>query len=840
MINYKAMTPEQSANHFSVLLGRPVRYSRNIYADREVEDRHLKAYSDRGVAARICDDGSIVLYGKPEHNGYFNLLKTAVYQLMVEKGPEGLLPSMDLMRMAAERSVRFTDSMSDVDLRAFCMSCSDGNVSGMKTAADILHVAFKGSQYPEGLERSVCNGLKAYRYGIMEKVREGSDEVLIEKFAMETASPYSGHIHLHLGKSDGAFRALGYMDMPLVMRIDTVREMSREMGMMVNDIINQGLLGEIRHPICCIKSKKYTNQISAILNVRTENGDFYAFNIQKKVDMPQDLKSVTLSRLYKISRDNLLKALSKEDNLLYVRRSGENIYSSDIIRVLRDDIKKGGPESPVLHGANGGRRVGFNHDALDDALNVAAKVVNNFKNPKNFGDLEKNIAESVKKVEAQDVRRLHGANGEYRVGLYHDDRDAALGEDVLHRDSAQDAITHPLNVGAKIDNISDNTKRDNGSSLKSEALKSLSRPIADGGFSKAAQKKFSDKGISNAGDIRSRLMLNNGEERFAKDFGQKALRDAKRWLDELGISSLRVASRQKVSEETSGLTGSSLAEVDFFRALREFPKETLPGQVVMPVSPDGHLYRGMDSYQLSARQAANARWKGCNVFLSKEDMAAFGLTPLPSAEPVSLLSKDGFQVWNLMDLNMGDAMKERLVERYREMTPAVPAPMVRQMATFVPQMKADVASIAAHLDSRFDVMSGGVAADGVDSLETSIKNEVPSIEKRYDPSGTLREHLFPPADIHRLFLMGEARVDAEVSSRPVMGYDVSGAGQKQHVDIMLRLENDGIAVYSHKGERLQGKLRDLLKNGDRRIKKASQKVAVCGNTLEPPGINKKR
>lgn len=819
MVNYKAMTPEQSANHFSVLLGRPVRYSRNIYADREVEDRHLKAYSDRGVAARICDDGSIVLYGKPEHNGYFNLLKTAVYQLMVEKGPEGLLPSMDLMRMAAERSVRYTDGMSDIDLKAFCMSCSDGNVSGMKTAADILHVAFKGAQYPEGLERSVCNGLKAYRYGILEKVREGSDEALIEKFAMETASPYSGHRHLHLGKSEGAMKALGYPDVPLVLNIEAIRKYAGKMDLSVEKVIEGGLLHKIKNPIAVVKSK-YNGSNIGVLDEIDSTGRIIVcyFPNKKNIESKNTLggfDAIAPDALCRIIGHGERKELSSDTLLFADFKSGSSVKRSleDVLKKAFDIQDKKGEDA--LHRVSA-------QDAKARLLNVTANILQNFKNPKNFDDLEKNIADSIKKVEAQDARRLQNRVKE------------------ISGTSIPALPSSALNVAAKIDNISDNTKWDNGSSLKSEALKNLSRPIADGGFSKAAQKKFSDKGISNAGDIRSRLMLNNGEERFAEDFGQKALRDAKRWLDELGISSLRVASRQKVSEETSGLTGSSLAEVDFFRALREFPKETLPGQVVMPVSTDGRLYRGMDSYQLSARQAANARWKGCNVFLSKEDMAAFGLTPLPSAEPVSLLSKDGLQVWNLMDLDMGDAMKERLVERYREMTPAVPAPMVRQMATFTPQTKADVATIAAHLDSRFDVMSGGVAADGVDSLETSIKNEVPSIEKRYDPSGTLREHLFPPADIHRLFLMGEAHVDAEVSSRPVMGYDVSGAGQKQHVDITLRLENDGIVVYSHKGERLQGKLRDLLKNGDRRIKKASQKVTVCGNALEPPGINKKR
>lgn len=819
MVNYKAMTPEQSANHFSVLLGRPVRYSRNIYADREVEDRHLKAYSDRGVAARICDDGSIVLYGKPEHNGYFNLLKTAVYQLMVEKGPEGLLPSLDLMRMATERSVRYTDGMSDVDLKAFCMSCSDGNVSGMKTAADILHVAFKGAQYPEGLERSVCNGLKAYRYGILEKVREGSDEALIEKFAMETASPYSGHRHLHLGKPEGAMKALGYPDVNLIMDVETLRKQAAKMDLSVMGLMEQDVIHKIKNPIAVVKSR-FKDSNMAILDLVKTDGEIvvYYFPDKKNID-----KHNKLGGFSSVSPDSLCRIIlykEKGENFSSTLLYAENKQNSSIKKVLEDVLKN----AFCINDKKG--EDALHRDSAQDAkarlLNVTANILQNFKNPKNFDDLEKNIAESIKKVEAQDARRLQNRAKE------------------ISGTSIPALPSSALNADAKIDNISDNTKRDNGSSLKSEALKNLSRPIADGGFSKVTQKKFFDKGISNAGDIRSRLMLNNGEERFAEDFGQKALRDAKRWLDELGISSLRVASRQKVSEETSGLTGASLAEVDFFRALREFPKETLPGQVVMPVSTDGRLYRGMDSYQLSARQAANARWKGCNVFLSKEDMAAFGLTPLPSAEPVSLLSKDGLQVWNLMDLDMGDAMKERLVERYREMTPAVPAPMIRQMATFTPQTKADVASIAAHLDSRFDVMSGGVATDGVDSLETSIKNEVPSIEKRYDPSGTLREHLFPPVDIHRLFLMGEAHVDAEVSSRPVMGYDISGAGQKQHVDITLRLENDGIAVYSHKGERLQGKLRDLLKNGDRRIKKASQKVAVCGNTLEPPGINKKR
>lgn len=614
MKNYKTMTPEQSAYEISILMGRPVRYSRNIYADPDIEERHLKVYDRRGCAARICDDGAVVLYGKPEHNRYQHLLMTAVYQLVAEKGPAGLLPDADLMRLAAERSVRFADMMSDVDLRAFCMSCSDGNGSGTKTAADILHVAFRGGTYPEGLERAVCNGMKAYRFEILKGVREGSDEALIKDFAKETVSPYSGHLHLHLGTAQkGMFRDIDYPDIPLLVDIDLVRNMARKKGVTPEALVDDGVVEEMKNPICVIRNRKYPSHISLVLNVKGADGRFFVLNVIRPDLLEHKGLGIKLSHLSNISEKGLMTMLSYEENLVYVRRSMGNRFSSDIVDALRaSDNKKGGPELSVPHGSNGEYREGLYHDDKDDVLNVVAKIVNNFENPKSFDDLDRRIA------------------------------------------AAPAAPALSAEVAPAVE-------------VKSEAQKNLSVPVAEGGFSRVTLKKFADKGIVTAGDIRSRLFLNDGEERFAADFGKKAYRDAMRWMDSLEM----------------------------------------------------------------------------------------------------------------------------------------PSP---------------------HMGS---------------PLETVVADDISAMEKRYDPMGVLREYMFPPADIHMLYLKGEAHVQAEIARRPVMEYDRdSTAVLKRKVDVTLRLEDGGIAVYARDGKRIPGKLRDILRNEDLRLRPVLRKAPAGVRNTETNTIKK--
>ncbi len=615
MKSYKTMTPEQSAYEISILMGRPVRYSRNIYADPDIEEQHLKVYDRRGCAARICADGSVVLYGKPEHNRYQHLLMTSVYQLVAEKGPAGLLPDAAQMRLAAERSVRFADGMSDADLRAFCMSCSHGNGSGTKTAADILHVAFRGGSYPEGLERAVCNGMKAYRFEILKGVREGSDEALIRNFAKETVSPYSGHLHLHLGRvQKGVFRYIDYPDVPLLVDIDLVRNMARKKGVSPESLVEDGIVEEMRNPICVIKNRKYSNQISLILNVKGPDGRFFVLNAIRADKIDRDCIGIKLAHLSDISEKGLMTMLSYEENLVYVRRSLKNRFSSDIVDVLRASVdKKEGPESPVLHGSNGEYRVGLYHDDQDADLNVVAKIVNNFENPKSFDDLDRKIAD------------------------------------------APASPTLSAEAAPAVD-------------VKPEAQKNLPIPVAEGGFSRVTLKKFADEGIVTAGDIRSRLSLNDGEERFVADFGKKAYRDAMRWMDSLEM----------------------------------------------------------------------------------------------------------------------------------------PSP---------------------HMDS---------------PLETAVVDEVSAMEKRYDPMGVLREYMFPPADIHMLFLKGEAHVQAEIARRPVMEYDRGAMTAKRKVDVTLRLEDGGIVVYARDGKRIPGKLRDILRNEDLRLRPALRKATAGIRNTETNTIKKSK
>ncbi len=415
MKSYKTMTPEQSAYEISILMGRPVRYSRNIYADPDIEEQHLKVYDRRGCAARICDDGAVVLYGKPEHNRYFDLLKMAVYQVMVEKGPEGLLTDVNIMRMVAERSVRFADGMSDVDLRAFCMSCSDGNGSGIKTAADILHVAFKGAEYPEGLERAVCDGLKTYRYGILSRVRDGSDETLIKDFAIETASSYSGHRHLHWGRprqsmnGKSAFWDLSYADVNIICDIDIIRNMARDVDMNT-EIFLKSYMDELRFPVCILKDVKHKDNYIAVFDIRTKDGAFVSIpipspqkadiirrnTINNKYDKNiEGYIKINMARHFLMSPEKLGKILSFQDyrtgetNIIHVRRAGE-IGHSDIIDILNDSKEKEAPENQRPRG----RVEGFSGTSiptlLPSTLNAIAKVVNNFKNPKNIKDFNKN------------------------------------------------------------------------------------------------------------------------------------------------------------------------------------------------------------------------------------------------------------------------------------------------------------------------------------------------------------------------------------------------------------------------------------------------------------------
>lgn len=785
-----------AAADISLLLEREVNLIEDVRKMSPRDDAFIDSYEMRGIACRLNEDGSLDVAVKPDRVSLRNMLYAAVYSICSIKGPEGILRSGHLMDEALRRTGMPSAAlkiMKDTDRRAAILACSNGDATDQDLARNILRVAFGWDDIPQTLERSVCDGFRTYRRAAIAEVRRMGDPDVVRNLARDTLSPFSSHMHVHLGRPVGALRALKYPDIPVIIDAASIRRISQHAARSVPRLIDEGLIDELRNPMCVITNAKKPDSLTLVLNIRDARGAFVTVNVAAPKSVDAEGLSIRLFHPRDIFPSGLAKLLMYEENIVYLRRSEATKYSADVLPVLKDIQKNGAPENAAPRKANDGDRVGLYQDDNTYVLNSITKVIEKFNNPKNFDELDKILAAAVAKSEARGIP------------------------------SPSEAIKEEVHEEAVKESHGEEKKVEAAPAVKSPLVFRLAAPVERGRFSKATLKKLQAAGISNAAAVKSRLYGPGAEERFVADFGKKAFRDANLWLDDLGLREVQHTARQKI-DATMSSDGKSLAVTDFFRAFKEFPDNVAPGLVAMPVGADGKVLSGIDAYQTAARVATNPRWQGCNMFFTKDDLATLGLSPTEAAEPVYMISHDGAPLWNLMDVDMSHEMKALISARCREAAPAVPSAILRQISTYTPEDRDDALSVAAHLDKTFLRMAAEAGTAAIEPFDTILKNESAAREKRVDPFGLLRGYGFQPADIHSLMISGEVAVKGEINRRFSFGYMAdSGLVAKRKVDITLRIEDDSLCIYDSRGNRIPGKAKDIFEDPSRSLDTVKRK-----------------
>lgn len=799
------MPPEAAAKEISELLGRPVRFVRNIYAV-DPGGKALEDYGKYGIASWTDPDGAVRVAMSSRAGGdcYKKMLYGAVNRVCATDGISALLKSYTDLRRVALLGGLNPDAMTATDLRAFAESCGHNDADSMGVARNILKVAFGDKALPFGLEKAVCNGVFKYRRNFIVDMVEKNDAATIRKFAAETLSPYGMHLHVHLGRPTGAMRNLGYPDIDYVVDTDVVRRIAGDTGVSVDRLIDDGLVESIKNPMCVIRNQKHGDFVTAVVcpvttAQKNRSADGTALqggrtsNSDGTFELPP-LSSDVLNTGAKITNDfESPKNSEKKDAFLVIQypkpefvkanQTGSNrltwygiLPAESLVKVLsfRDRVtgetnivdvrrKEGSRFATDIADALRGM---LGREASSDAMRYVARNLQEHKNHVNMEDSAAKLSRSLDEA-----------------GITAPQRDPAARKE----SPAVDEIAVVLK-------------------------KRLFTPLDRAGFSKAAEKLLAAAGITDAGALRANLSDDKAEDRFRERYGPKALRTARAWLESLGLDAVQPSSRVKVSSLKDAVdTPAALAAFDFYRAMKEYPRTTEPGTVALPVGAEGRIFCGVDSYQLAARVAANPRWGGCNVFLDEESVKAFGVSPLPEAEAAYPLSMDGAPVWNLMDLSFGEDLKAVLKERYLGISPAVPSSMLNQLASYTPPDREAAVKISAHLDRSFMGMAGAETDKKLDTIETAVMHAASEVEKKYDPRGVLQSYNVPLRVLSTLAQKGEAEFCGFIrSTRRDAATPVEvGSVTSRRVDVRFKLEKGSVMIYTLDGA-LLGPARDVL------------------------------
>lgn len=769
-------TPDEVADELSQALGREVNLVSNVWALQPRDPAMESEYQLRGVACRIEDDGSLTMAVKPLRGFHRNMLYSAIYSVCRAFGAEGLLSPVEMQQVALSNGM-FLGDMNEVNVKAFISSLSYTNVTNLRIVRDILQVKLGRFDLPEGLESAMCNGLHHHRREKIAEMCQANDEKAIAAFARETMSPYACHRHIHLGRPDGAMRAMGFPDMPMVVDVNGIRNQMNYMDGTLEEVLDSGFIEKLRHPVAVIRNAK-EDGYRLVLDMVNKEGNVVILTVPSQDKMREGTNK--LGGFGAIAPDTLCRVVAYREegefkNLIYAEKERGSEVSLRLVSLLRR-IKSEGP----LHRAGA-------QDAFANLLNRTTKVLQFFKNPKNFDDLSKKIAEDIRFLE----KNASQAPGEPAETM------------------TEAPSPAPEKAGARAESLADATPENKRRSLPER----LATPVKDGPFSAAAKKKLEAAGVADAAAVLSRLSGDRRIERFREDFGPKALRNANEWLRDLGLGGVAFSARQDVEAEAKAIAPEGLARLDFFRAFKEFPRDAMAGTLAMPVSADGRAITGADAYQIVARMAATNRWEGCNVFFDEAQLTALGLKPAAGAEPVYLTSRPGAPVWNMMDVAMGDEIRGKIAERYRDEGVAVPAAMLRQIATYAPSSAEDAEAVAKHLDEVFPRIAGEAVPAAVETFETALMKETEAMKKTYDPTDLLQRFGLKASDRQKLYLMGEVEVHGMINRRAVEAYESMRTPMLQKVDITLRLEGGAIAVHNWEGIRFRGAMKDVLSKG---------------------------
>ena len=842
-----AMTLEQACAEASRLLGRRVAPVRNPYVLTNPPQRFLRDVHERG-AASFYEVGDVFVHVPNPEQRLNKVLCQSLYQISANEGPLGILRDDRQWQRLADSSFIAGDPKLAVG------SCTGYSPASLSLVGRVLEAA--GVVPDDSLCRSVCNGLAVYDKSILSKAISSGDSDALSRAMLSSMDGYDGKTYLHFGVAAGPWLDMKYPVKDITASANLLRKLSERSGMSVRDLASEGLVAKLRAPLAVLKSRHDENQVMMVLDMHDAAGDYITvFAPSAKTASESEDTSIRVTGFGSISETSLLKTLAwkhpegDKTNIIYLKKKEGSAVAYEIgdfiRRALRGDIKKS---------RAGAHRV-VAQDDITSSLSCTAKVQSFSEKTKKDEDIfegDKKSRAGAHRVVAQDG--IAGSlKRDAKVDTFSeiskpDDRflvessqrkprprinrspvpqpepapalTPAEKEDLaafaaraknnieVHRNpknfAAMDAGLfsgpgQPAEKPAQTPIPDAGVRRDEPvvRAHRRSVAERLAMPLPEKDFTAATLKKLLPAAPT-VGALAG-LLRDVGDDGFRARYGPKALAAATRLLEAQGLRSVTLFQRRRVANAEARPYEDVNAEDVFYR-LREMPRGVAPGTLALPRRADGTPFVGSDAYHLVAAMANNPRWRGCNCFVTKDDLQALHLPLPPSAEPLYL---KGGAVYCLADVLPLRRTRDVAVALMAADAPPVPQPMLTQMDSYrEPRDREQAAAFARRFEASFDRMTeGALAAFPGRTLQQVLDIAVATAAREMEGMETLRSCTFPQDQASQLLLTGEVTYEG-----PLRMPD----GGRQNVLLRLRVTPDAtIEALTPKGRAL-GPVKDIL------------------------------
>lgn len=459
---------------------------------------------------------------------------------------------------------------------------------------------YSGFQADPKMARTISAGCQSYKKKCDWEARMSNDHGSVDKAAKENLGNYATErINVSLGRCSDPFLRVGYPETELRIRSGNVRDFLHENGFLMEDGPNLSEL--IQNPVAILKGERRAGDEKTPLHIvvtdHFEPGKGY---LTFGIDAPESVLAgygdgnvkVNVRSVRYMSEYALLSSVTKDNgvNIAYLKPGKTHGYEiSSYLRGMEGRSfselgKKGGDgTTPVYNPLSESRR-----------LRIVANIVENFKNPM-----------------ASDARRnLFG-------GILFDDN---LRKREAVREELKALSQKPVAGYVPKPEISSKSKN--------------ARAVyyTDKDFSAAAVRKLRKSGIHTAFDI-----MTYGKERFAADFGSRAFKSAVEFLDRNNFSFMNHCVIRKIDE--ADFRGRDLAgrfevvQKDMYNILSGFNTDNLSKPVHFPRRIDGSYIEGAGAFTLIAKSMELARWRECNVFITRDQAEQAGIQINRTAVP---------------------------------------------------------------------------------------------------------------------------------------------------------------------------------------------------------------
>ena len=434
------------------------------------------------------------------------------------------------------------------------------------------------------MARTISAGCQSYKKKCDWEARMSNDHGSVDRSAKENLGNFATEkINVSLGRCSDPFLRVGYPETELRIRSGNVRDFLHENGFLGEDGPNIPAL--IQNPVAILRGERRAGEEKTPLNVVvTDHFEPSRGYLSFGIDAPESVLAgygegnvkVNVRSVRYMSEYALLSSLTKGngENITYLKPGKTHGYEiSSYLRRMEgrsfsDLGKKGGDgTTPVYNPLSESRR-----------LRIAANIVENFKNP----------------MASEARRNLFG-------GILFDDN-------LRKREAVKEelkALSH---------------KPVSGYTPSPAPVKSVNARktyYTEKDFSASVIRKLRKSGIHCAFDI-----MTYGKDRFAADFGSRAFRSAVDFLDRNNLSFMNHCIIKRIDEaefQGKDLAGRlEIVQKDMYNALSEFNSDNLSRSVRFPRRIDGSYIQGAGAFTLIAKSMELARWRECNLFITRD------------------------------------------------------------------------------------------------------------------------------------------------------------------------------------------------------------------------------